>query len=106
REAYMQMTGNYSGAVQADAGGSSAANAQSVPWHAGRASWDEVRQLILDRKLVPIETVRLTEHCGFVEAIEAGVEALSDRVDYDSMWDITTARQRQITPLPLLRDES
>jgi len=106
RDAYMQMTGNYSGAVQADAGGSSAANAQSVPWHAGRASWDEVRQLILDRKLVPIETVRLTEHCGFVEAIEAGVEALSDRVDYDSMLDIITARQRQITPLPLLRDES
>lgn len=104
REEYMQMTGNYSGAVQADASGSSAANAQAVPWHAGRASWDEVRGLILDRKLVPIETVRLTEHCGFVEAIEAGVEALSDRTDYDSMLDIITARQRQITPLPLLRD--
>lgn len=105
REAYMKMTGNYSGAVQADAGGSSAANAQAVPWHAGRASWDEVRQLILDRKLVPIETVRLTEHCGFVEAIEAGVEALGDFADYDSMLDIITARQWQITPLPLLRGE-
>jgi hypothetical protein len=105
REEYMQMTGNYSGAVQADASGSSAANAQAVPWHAGRASWDEVRGLILDRKLVPIETVRLTEHCGFVEAIEAGVEALSDSADYDSMLDIITARQRQITPLPLLRDD-
>lgn len=104
REEYMQMTGNYSGAVQADASGSSAANAQAVPWHAGRASWDEVRGLILDRKLVPIETVRLTEHCGFVEAIESGVEALSDSADYDSMLDIITARQRQITPLPLLRD--
>ncbi|CAM3894206.1 hypothetical protein [Roseateles saccharophilus] len=104
RDAYMQMTGSYSGAVQADAGGSSAANAQTVPWHAGRASWDEVRQLIAERKLVPIETVRLTEHCGFVEAIEAGVDALNDRADYDSMLDIITARQRQITPLPLLRD--
>lgn len=104
RDEYMQMTGNYSGALRADAGGSSAANAQAVPWHAGRASWDEVRQLILDRKLVPIETVRLTEHCGFIEAIEAGVEALADRADYDSMLDIITARQRQITPLPLLRD--
>lgn len=105
RDGYMQMTGNYSGALQADASSSSAANAQAVPWHAGRASWDEVRQLILDRKLVPIETVRLTEHCGFVEAIEAGVEALGDRADYDSMLDIITARQRQITPLPLLRDD-
>ncbi|MCE4540182.1 hypothetical protein LXT12_23300 [Pelomonas sp. P7] len=104
REAYMQMTGNYSGAVRADASGSSAANAQTVPWHAGRASWDEVRQLIAERKLVPIETVRLTEHCGFVEAIESGIEALGDRADYDSMLDIITARQRQITPLPLLQD--
>lgn len=102
REAYMQMTGSYSGAVQADASGSSAANAQTVPWHAGRASWDEVRHLIQQRKLVPIETVRLTEHCGFIEAIEAGVDALGDRADYDSMLDIITARQRQITPLPLL----
>ena len=104
RDSYMQMTGNYSGAVQADASGSSAANAQAVPWHAGRASWGEVRDLIRQRKLVPIETVRLTEHCGFIEAIEAGVDALCDRADYDSMLDIITARQRQITPLPLLKD--
>jgi len=90
--------------VQADAVGSSAANAQTVPWHAGRASWGEVRDLIRQRKLVPIETVRLTEHCGFIEAIEAGVDALADRADYDSMLDIITARQRQITPLPLLKD--
>jgi hypothetical protein len=104
RDEYMQMRGSYSGAVQADESGSSAANAQVVPWHAGRASWDEVRQLIQQRKLVPIETVRLTEHCGFIEAIEAGVDALGDRADYDSMLDIVTARQRQITPLPLLRE--
>ena len=104
REGYMKMTGSYSGAVQADASSSSAANAQTVPWHAGRASWEEVRQLIVDRKLVPIETVRLTEHCSFVEAIEAGVDALGDHADYDSMLDIITARQRQITPLPLLMD--
>lgn len=104
REDYMQMKGNYNSVVQADENSSSAANAQAVPWQAGRASWDEVRQLIAQRRLVPIETVRLTEHCGFIEAIEAGVEALSVRGDYDSMLDIITARQRQITPLPLLRE--
>lgn len=104
REDYMQMKGNYSSVVQADENSSSAANAQTVPWQAGPASWDEVRQLIAQRRLVPIETVRLTEHCGFIEAVEAGVEALSVRGDYDSMLDIITARQRQITPLPLLRE--
>lgn len=104
RETYMQMTGSYSGALQADAGGSSAANAQAVPWQAGHASWDEVRQLILERQLVPIETVRLTQHGGFVEAIEAGVDALARPARYEALLDIVTARQHQITPLPLLMD--
>lgn len=95
---------SYSEAVDADADGSSAANAQVVSWHAGKASWAEVRRWIRERKLVPIETVRLTEHCGFIEAIEAGVQALAERADYDSMLDIVTARQAQVTPLPLLSE--
>jgi len=80
----------------------SAANAQVVSWQTGKASHDEIRRWIRDRKLVPIETVRLTEHCGFVEAIEAGVEALAARRDFDALLEIVTARQEQVTPLPLL----
>lgn len=105
QEEYQSMrAANYNEVVQADAGGSSAANAQVVSWHAGKASWGEVRRWIRERKLVPIETVRLTEHCGFIEAIEAGVQALSERGDYDSVLDIVTARQAQVTPLPLLKE--
>lgn len=80
------------------------ANAQVVAWHTGKASWPEVRRWIRERKLVPIETVRLTEHCGFVEAIEAGVQALSDRRDFDSMLDIITARLELVTPLPVRKE--
>jgi hypothetical protein len=105
QQEYQQMgAASYSEVVQADAGGSSAANAQTVGWHAGKASWAEVRRWIRERKLVPIETVRLTEHCGFIEAIESGVQALAERADYDSMLDIVTARQAQVTPLPLLKE--
>ena len=105
QEEYQRMgAANYNEVVQADAGGSSAANAQVVSWHAGKASWAEVRRWVRERKLVPIETVRLTEHCGFIEAIEAGVQALAERGDYDSMLDIVTARQAQVTPLPLLNE--
>lgn len=105
QEEYQRMgAANYSEVVEADAGGSSAANAQVVSWHAGKASWAEVRRWVRERKLVPIETVRLTEHCGFIEAIEAGVQALAERADYDSMLDIVTARQAQVTPLPLLKE--
>jgi hypothetical protein len=107
QQEYLRVSAaNYSEVVNADVGGSSAGNAQTVAWQAGKASWAEVRRWIRERKLVPIETVRLTEHCGFVEAIEAGVAALAERADYDSMLDIVTARQAQVTPLPLLRDET
>jgi hypothetical protein len=105
QEEYQRMSAaSYNEVVEADAAGSSAANAQVVSWHAGKASWGEVRRWIRERKLVPIETVRLTEHCGFIEAIEAGVQALAERADYDSVLDIVTARQAQVTPLPLLKD--
>ncbi len=107
QEEYQKMdAATYSDVVEADAAGSTAANAQVVGWHAGKASWGEVRRWIRERKLVPIETVRLTEHCGFVEAIEAGIDALADRADYDSVLDIVTARQAQVTPLPLLKEDA
>ncbi|BCN39866.1 hypothetical protein ALDI51_31850 [Alicycliphilus denitrificans] len=77
------------------------ANAQTVAWHTGEASWPEIRRWIRQRKLVPIETVRLTEHGGFVEAIESGVAALAEQRDFDSMLEIVTARHLGITPLPV-----
>ena len=107
QQEYQKMNAaNYSEVVEADVSGNSAANAQTKSWHAGEASWAEVGRWIRERKLVPIETVRLTEHCGFVEAIEAGVAALAERADYDSMLDIVTARRSQVTPLPLLKEEA
>jgi hypothetical protein len=107
QEEYQQMTAaSYSDVVVANASGNSAANAQTKSWHTGEASWAEVKRWIRERKLVPIETVRLTEHCGFVEAIAAGVQALDERADYDSMLDIVTARRAQVTPLPLLKDNA
>ncbi|RTL34232.1 MAG: hypothetical protein EKK53_26890 [Burkholderiales bacterium] len=107
QQEYQKMSAaNYSEVVDADASGNSAANAQAKSWHTGEASWAEVARWVRERKLVPIETVRLTEHCGFIEAIEAGVQALSERSDYDSMLDIITARRAQVTPLPLLGDDA
>ena len=104
RDEYFNMpTSQLTEIVHASEHVNSAANAQVVAWHTGPASWREVRRWIREEKLVPIETVRLTENCGFVEAIEAGIEALSDREDYDSMLEIVTARMHQVTPLPLLK---
>ena len=76
--------------------------AQTRPWRAGRASYREVWGLIRDGKLAPLESVRLTEHCGFREAREAGVQALSEPRDFDSILDIAIAREHQVTPLPIV----
>jgi hypothetical protein len=76
--------------------------AQTRPWRAGRSGYREVWQCIRDGKLAPLETVRLTEHCGFREAREAGVEALKQPRDFDSILDIAIAREHQVTPLPIV----
>lgn len=87
----------------AEADPHSSGTRQVHSWQAlGRSAFREVRQLIRARQLVPIETVRLTEHCGFTEAIESGVEALSQISDFHSVLDIVTARQDGITPLPIV----
>jgi len=88
-----------------DHGRNSSSSAQSSPWQAqGKAAYQEVLHLIRDRQLVPVETVRLTEHCGFIEAIESGVAAMNEADDFHSVLDIITARTRQVTPLPIVAE--
>ena len=106
RDEYFEMPADkFAELVEGSQTENAMANAQSVAWHTGKASWPEVKRWIRERKLVPIETVRLTEHCGFVEAVEAGVAALAERRDFDSMLEMVTARTEQVTPLPI-RGES
>lgn len=76
---------------------------QRFSWQAlGRAAYREIHQLIRTRQLVPLETVRLTEHCGFIEAIESGIAALAEPEDFHSVLDLVTARNDGITPLPIV----
>ena len=87
--------------MQAEAGRDSSSSAQSHGWQAlGKAAHREITDRIRARQLVPVETVRLTEHRGFVEAIEAGVEALSDAAEFHSVLDIVKAREKKITRCP------
>ncbi len=81
---------------------SDTARTQLAPWWI--VDHKSVWPLIRDGRLVPLETVRLTEHCSFREAREAGVEALRSAGDFHSMLDIVIARACQITPLPILGD--
>lgn len=81
--------------------------AQAVPWKVGKSGYRELRKQIRTGRLVPLETVRLTEHSSFKEALRAGIAALSDEADFDSVLDIITARRpHNVTPLPILGERS
>ena len=85
---------------------SSPTGVQKEAWQAGAGASKDIVQRIRARELVPVETVRLTEHCGFFEAVEAGIEALAVRKDFHSMLDIVTARQAGVTPLPVTTERT
>jgi hypothetical protein len=90
------------GMINLNAGG---ALAQRDPWIIEKENYREVVQYVNDGKLVPLETVRLTENCGFWDAVEAGREHLADKSEFHSMVDIALARAKQVTPLPILGEE-
>lgn len=77
------------------------AGRQPEPWVSSAITYDEIVQQIDEGHLVPLETVKLTENCGFWQAVEAGRDNLIDRAEFDSMLDIISARERSITPLPI-----
>jgi hypothetical protein len=92
--------------VRADAKLTATPTVQEEAWQLGAATYREIVSLVNANKLVPIETVRLTENCGFWEAVSAGRDNLRVQRDFDSMIDIALAREKQITPLPILGEEA
>jgi hypothetical protein len=93
--------GSMSEILEADNEANSAGGAQRYPWAVGRAMRREVLREIREGRLVPLETVRLTENCGFDEAIEAGKENFAEPDRFEYLIDIAIAREHGITPLPL-----
>jgi hypothetical protein len=62
----------------------------------------EARGLIAEGRVVPLETVWLTTHGAFTDAIDEGRRNLRRASEFDSMIDITLARSAGVTPLPIL----
>jgi hypothetical protein len=91
--------------VRADSQTTGIYGAQIEPWYLGKPTYREIVQLVNTGKLVPIETVRLTENSGFFEAIDAGRDNLRIPREFEAMVDIALAREKQITPLPILGEQ-
>jgi len=67
-------------------------------------NYAEVVQLARRGDIVPIETVWLTQHEGFWEAVDQGMTDLRSRREFASMIDIQGARsfKTPVTPLPIM----
>jgi hypothetical protein len=74
---------------------------QRYPWAVQSDAYHEIVQLVRNGDLVPLETVWLTQHKSFCDAIEGGLENLRNQREFDAMIDIRKARINDVTPLPI-----
>jgi hypothetical protein len=75
----------------------------SRPWMF--TDYAEVVGLTRSGDVVPIETVDLTQHIGFWEAVDDGMDNLRSKREFSSMIDVQYARTNKtkpVTPLPVL----
>jgi hypothetical protein len=75
--------------------------AQPAPWWFRKTAYDEIVKQVKLGRLVPLESVWLTEHSGFWDAVDGGKDNLKSRTRFHSMLDIARARDENVTPLPI-----
>jgi hypothetical protein len=76
-----------------------ASRTPSKPWVF--TNHTEVLQLAHAGDLVPLETVWLTQHQGFADAVKGGMDDLRSKRDFASMIDVQGARSYRTPVLPL-----
>lgn len=75
--------------------------AQPAPWWFRKTAYDEIVKQVRLGRLVPLESVWLTEHSGFWDAVDGGRDNLKSRSRFHSMLDVARARDEHVTPLPI-----
>ena len=58
-------------------------------------------RLVQNGRLVPLESVALTQRMGFWDAVAQGGEDLRNRRDFQYLIDIMLAREADVTPIPV-----
>jgi hypothetical protein len=101
-EEFNKMSGDFADDLHTeDKEKTKVAGAQRAKWWPRRAAYDEIKRRVRLGHLVPIETVWLTEHSGFWDAVDGGRDNLKSKREFHSMLDIVRARQSGVTPLPI-----
>jgi hypothetical protein len=78
----------------------------AYPWVELKDGYGEVIEMVRCGDLSPLETVWLTQHKGFWESRDAGIEDLRSRDQFESMIDVQRARDEKVTPLPVVRRDA
>jgi hypothetical protein len=82
------------------------AEVEDDAWFFKQDTCREIMRYIQDGKLAPLETVCLTQNCGFGTALKVEMDHLEDSTKFEAMIDIELARELMVTPLPILREQT
>ena len=85
---------------------SEGSNEEVASWIIPKSAYREIRSYIMEEKLIPLESVFLTNTSGYQDAVEEGksyFEHVRHRT-FHSMIDIIASREH-VTPLPIIHKE-
>jgi hypothetical protein len=77
----------------------------SARWVFDRQAFPEIMPCLRDGGLVPLETTEITKHGSFANAMDLGFKNLITDWNFDAMIDIQSAREADVTPLPLFHNQ-
>jgi hypothetical protein len=102
QEAFIELTDDEPGDTPTeDLTKTKVPGAQPAPWWFRKTAYDEIVKQVRLGRLVPLESVWLTERSGFWDAVDGGKDNLKSRSRFHSMLDVARARDEDVTPLPI-----
>jgi hypothetical protein len=70
-------------------------------WILDNRYYGAIVRLVQNGRLVPLESVAITQRAGFWEGVAQGAENLRNRRDFQYLVDIKLAREADVTPIPV-----
>ena len=81
--------------------GAAALDGSDQGWHFPKRYFEEIKKEIDAYRLIPLETVGLTDMSGFETSMDDAMAYFEKKSRFDSMIDINKARENGVTPLPI-----
>ena len=70
-------------------------------WILDQRYYSAIIDLVRQGHIVPVESVALTQRSGFDEAVSQGTQDLRSKADFQFLVDIRSARDADVTPIPM-----